>query len=143
MKKFVIVALTLALVASLFLTSCSSVLDSTTIAGSWFCQLGEDDGLLENEYTFDIKTDGSYTFTYIYKVLGIQSTYSGRETGSWTFDGGSSTLTLKPASGSIYSFKIAMNTYPANQGTWSDLDQKLDIAGFDTYSNREFKFIKD
>ena len=56
MKKFVIVALTLALVASLFLTSCSSVLDSTTIAGSWFCQLGEDDGLLENEYTFDIKT---------------------------------------------------------------------------------------
>ena len=130
------------ILAALF-TGCSgTALTETTIVGDWFCQLGQDGGLLENEYDFELESDGSYTFTYIYLALGIQDTKnSGREYGDWEYDETSKILTFTPDSGSAYRFEIETLTYPKTRLYWTDMDDKLEtVSGVTEGSDGIFTF---
>ncbi|MDC7124861.1 MAG: hypothetical protein PQJ46_04800 [Spirochaetales bacterium] len=140
MKK-TFLAISLLLITISIFTGCSESLTETTITGDWFCQLGEDGGLLENEYDFELKSDGSYIFTYIYKALGILDTKnSGKEYGDWAYDEDSKELTFSPNSGDKYSFTIETLTYPKTRLYWTDNDDVLDTSGFDGYSDNVFTF---
>lgn len=134
MKK---VLLILGLITMIFVSGCApAAYTEATIIGNWFCQLGEDGGLLENEFDFELKSDGTYTYTLILMALGIQdSNNSGREYGNWSYSESDMKLTFVPNSGSEYSFTITRLTSPTTRSNWTDLDEKLDTSGFSDQGN--------